>query len=138
MEELKLGLIEGQGQFDWRLGANSPVVHTPLNSSGDWTDYLPEHEIQFNLDKLYDTLMCVSYSAANCLETLLMYYISKSLVPSEFVKWLQNNGYFKNGFINFSDRFIGVNGDINLRKNKVCLTLLLQKVEKDYIFTQLL
>lgn len=111
MAGLKFGLLSGlRGEFSWNLGANSPVVHKELNPNKDWLQYRAEHEIQFNYEHSYDTLMCVSYSANNCLETLMMYYLSNNLIEPEKVRWLTDSGYFTNGFINFSDRYVGING----------------------------
>ena len=52
---------------DYKFGA---VGDTPLNSSGDWTDYLPERELQ---NKGFETFACVTFSALNCLETLVIF-----------------------------------------------------------------
>jgi len=106
MEEIKNGVLQGTGQLDWFQGANSPIV--PDINVSDWKDYKIEHEIQWT--GTYDTLFCVTYSALDCIGSLFMYYIANGLMAPDNVKWLQDNGYFKNGFINFNERFIGTLG----------------------------
>lgn len=55
---------------DFRFGALSEDA-IELNPSGDWTDYLPDKELQhFDWG---DTLGCVTWSALNSLETLLKF-----------------------------------------------------------------
>jgi len=78
------------------LGATKITRDKEVNSSGDWTDYLPELEEQKN--NVFDSFSCVSFSHNNCLET-----IHKKLYGEE---------------INYSDRFMSkVSGTIPGRGN---------------------
>jgi hypothetical protein len=109
MEEMKHGLIEGRQISDYIAGGNSPLEHIKL-TDGDWLDYKPEHERQFNYAGMYDTLMCVTYATTDALESLMMYHLSKGNINPVDVKWLQTNGYFKNGLINLNERYSAING----------------------------
>lgn len=112
------GVLFDKRQSDYILGA-SPVFKVVLLENGNWKPWTPEHEIQFNYSKLYDTLMCVSFSATDCLEYQFTFALHNNLLLPEDVKWLSKpivNGkqypsYFKNGFINFSERFVGTLGE---------------------------
>jgi len=104
-------VLKGQGQYDWIAGGNSPIVRKVLNPSLDWKPYHLEHEIQFiNSNKPYDTEFCVSFSANKIIGALFMYYLKNNLIAPEGVKWLQDNGYFLDGIINFNERFTAING----------------------------
>lgn len=109
-KQLNKGLILGKRETDYILGS-SPVVKEVLNPSLNWKQWSPEHEQQFNYTYLYDTLMCVSFSATDVIEYLFTWALHNNRITASNVKWLQNNGYFKNGLINFSERFVGTLGD---------------------------
>jgi hypothetical protein len=109
LNKRKFGLIEGKKITDYIAGSNSPIVRKKL-TDGNWIDYKPEHEQQFNYENLYDTLMCVTFATLDALETLFMYHLHKGNISKENVVWLKEKGYFKNGFINFNDRFSAING----------------------------
>lgn len=108
-EEVRHGLLEGRQITDYIAGANSPLVHEVLVNSG-WSDYKPEHEHQFNYASLYDTLMCVSFAQTDALESLMMYHLFNGNISASNVLWLKDNGYFKNGFLNFNERYVAING----------------------------
>lgn len=108
MEE-RIGVLLGRGQYDWQIGANSSIVRDVLLEDGDWKPYQVEHEKQWT--GTYDTLFCVTYSALASIGALFMYYFRNNLISADNVKWLQDNGYFKNGFINFNERFSGTLGE---------------------------
>lgn len=88
------------------LGNTRPV----LIQSGDWQDWTPKGERQKRLSN--DTMACVSFSAANCLETLLNFYkavarIEEQEEHKEIVKVFEHFGLFdENGQANVSDRYI--------------------------------
>ena len=108
------GVLIGKQQSDFVAGVNSPLEKKELIS--DWNKYKPTHEIQFinsGYMNAFDTQACVSFSATDCLETLFMYYLHNALMGgADSVKWLADNGYFdSNGDINFSDRFVAINGN---------------------------
>jgi len=107
--ELKFGLREGKQITDYLAGSNSPIARQEL-TNGDWLKYKPVHEQQFNYVKMYDTLMCVTYATLDALESLFMYHISQGNISPDNVLWLKEKGYFKDGFINFNERYSGVNG----------------------------
>jgi hypothetical protein len=54
--------------FDWRLGGVSGAEKKVIREDGDYTNFLPDLELQKN--KIFDSMACVSFSALNCLETL--------------------------------------------------------------------
>lgn len=58
------GVIEGRRPRDFVAGALSYEV---LNSTGDWSQYLPPGEWQRN--NFVDTMACVTFSLLNCIET---------------------------------------------------------------------
>lgn len=111
------GVLIGRGQFDWQAGANSPIVHVALQEDGDWTKIKIPNEIQFNSNgkpSPYDTSMCVSYNGnTDPIEYILTRQIELGLVPQSKVQWLKDNGYFKDGVLNFNERFIGSLGETN-------------------------
>lgn len=107
--EFKPNVILGQGMYDWLVGANSPITRTELVSDLDWKPYQVQHEIQWH--ETYDTLFCVTYSALESIGALFMYYLSHNLISADNVKWLKDNKYLKNGFINFNERFTAIKGE---------------------------
>ena len=54
---------------DWRFGGVTGADHIVINESRDYTNFLPIREIQVGI--YFDTLACVSFSALNCIETIL-------------------------------------------------------------------
>jgi len=108
--EIKSGVLLGKGEYDWVAGANSALPD--IVNVDDWKQYDIEHEIQFVGDTPtpYDTLFCVTFSALKALGKFFMFLLRYNYLPAEDVKWLQNNGYFKNGYINFNERFTGILG----------------------------
>jgi len=103
------GLRIGKRETDYVLGS-SPVEKQIL-TDGDWRKWSPEHEHQFNFTSMYDSLMCVSFSATDAIEYLFTWALHNGRISADNVKWLKDNGYFKNGLINFSERFVGTLGD---------------------------
>jgi len=106
-KQFNTGLILGKRETDYILGS-SPVVNEVLITDGNWKQWSPEHEIQAK--RYYDTLSCVTYSALDAIEYIFTYRLNKGQVSPVDVKWLQDNGYFKNGYINFSERFTAILG----------------------------
>lgn len=102
------GVLLGKGQFDWIAGANSAIQRKILVSDGNWKPYQIEHEIQWT--GKYDTEFCVTYSALESIGSLFMYFLANNLISPANVKWLKDNGYFKNGYINFNERFTAILG----------------------------
>lgn len=100
------GLKLGTRETDYILGA-SPVIKKEINTN--WKDWKPEHEIQAK--RYFDTVSCVSYSATDVIEYLFTWALNNNQISQADVKWLKDNGYFKNGLINFSDRFVAILGE---------------------------
>ena len=100
------GLKLGTRETDYILGS-SPVIKKEINTN--WKDWKPEHEIQAK--RYFDTVSCVSYSATDVIEYLFTWALNNNQISQADVKWLKDNGYFKNGLINFSDRFVAILGE---------------------------
>ena len=96
------GVKFGTQPTDYVAGVNTPLGVNIINPSADWDIYRTEHELQ---NKGYETSACTIFSDLDIIETIFMYYLKNSLIPPGDVLWLKNNGYFNNGFINFSDRY---------------------------------
>jgi len=94
------GYIHEQRPTDFLAGS---LPFEERVKSSDWKDYLPEGEQQNN-PFVFDTQSCVTFSLMNSVETQLA---QMSLSPA-FKKFLRDNGYYKNGKINFSDKFIAI------------------------------
>lgn len=109
MGEIKYntGLLIDQRETDYILGS-SPVEKEILNPGLDWEIYVPEHETQAR--RFYDTMSCVTYSATDCLEYLFNHAIQHERISQEDINWLDEKGYFKNGMINFNERFTAILG----------------------------
>jgi len=105
------GVKLGRKITDFVAGASSPLEDKYLNLSSDWDLDRPEHELQ---NKGFETYACLIFSGFDCVETLFMNYLKNDLIPTEYIKWLGDNGYFENGFINFSDRFAAQFADIEI------------------------
>lgn len=91
---------------DIKLGSYSSTDKKIINEDKDWTKYLPANEIQKT--RYFDTWNCVVFSALNCIEIYFKYLIANGLISKEGIDWLKGKGYWENGEVNFSDRFVGV------------------------------
>lgn len=88
----------GKQITDWFGG-----IHYPLASkTKNWDIYRPVHETQ---NRNGETWGCTVFNGLDMYEALFMYDLKNNLVPPELVKWLTENGYFIDGFINFSDAY---------------------------------
>ena len=106
------GVLLGKGQYDWIAGGNSAIKKEVYAVDLDWKPFQGEHEIQFvNSKTPYDTLFCVTYSALKCIIALLNFLIKKGLISDENIQWLKDKGYYKNGKLNFSERFSAIIGE---------------------------
>ncbi len=109
------GFLEGRGEYDYQAGANSPVSRVVLKTDGNWKEIKIDNEIQvvgYGTMHQYDTLMCVSFNGTtDGFEYLISQKIKLGLVPSWKVQWLRDNGYFKNGQLNFNERFTAIMGE---------------------------
>jgi len=95
---------------DFIAGVNTPLGVKELKPDGEWDSYRTEHEIQ---NKGYETSACTVFSDLDLFETLFTFYIKNGMMPEAHLLWLTNNGYFSNGFINFSDRYTAQFAEIN-------------------------
>lgn len=95
-------LIQDPKETDYIAGASWV---TPLNHpTGDWFNSLPSDERQSGV--YFDSMACVSFSAINVIETQLNWMVSTNQIPAATLKSMQDLGYFKDGVVNFSDRFV--------------------------------
>ncbi len=94
---------------DYVLGSN---VDLDINCE-DWERHLIdpkwkiEHENQTYLHQNrfgFETYSCTCFSGNDVKEMIMMNALKNGLVPPEYVRWLTDNGYFTNGYINFDDR----------------------------------
>lgn len=85
----------------WVAGGETGIVFREVVPDGDWTPYLPVYEKQSGN---IDDMACVSHSLTNCLEIQFKRAIANNEIPQTHLDWLNNNGYFLNGEVNFSDR----------------------------------
>jgi len=110
-------IIAPPAPTDYIAGVQSTIDFEIVNPTGDWTEYLPDNEMQ--IGTYFDTKACVSFSGNNTIETQL------NRSKTEW-QWLESNGYIENGRVNLSDRFLakmsGTTQDGNTLQ-KVCDTL---------------
>jgi hypothetical protein len=69
-------------------------------------EFLPEFEEQASI--FFESNTCVSQSYNNALETEFSRDFKNGKISKENLKWLQDEGYFKNGKINFNDRALAI------------------------------
>lgn len=122
--EPKPNALLGKGEFDWFAGANSPIVRKVILKGGNWKERAIPHEIQvvgYGTLKQYDTLECGLFNGlTDGHEYLFMEMLRQNLIPAETVAWLNDPtvgdkhypSYFKDGFINFSERYSAIKGGI--------------------------
>lgn len=112
---IKENALIGRGEYDWQAGANSPIVRKVLLENGNWKELSIPNEIQvvnYGKDNQYDTSMCVSFNDVNSpIAYILMQMLRLNMIPNDTARWLKEKGYFENGAINFSERFVGVLGE---------------------------
>ena len=97
-------IIEHAKEDDYIFGGNTKLVKTILSSNGNYIEYIPITEMQIGI--YFDTMACVSFSAINVIEIIFKYHLKHGNISKEDIKWLEDNGYFQDGELNFSDRFI--------------------------------
>jgi hypothetical protein len=107
------GVKIGRQITDFVAGVSSPLDDKFLNLSGDWDNYRPEHE---NQNRGMETYACTIFAGLDVVESLFMYHLHNDDIPTTHIKFLTDKGYFKNGFINFSDRLPANFADIEIGK----------------------
>ena len=75
------------------------------NLSLEWKNYLPAPERQKKGS--FDTWNCVAFSALNTIETQMNEMIRNKRMSSRNIEWLTAMGYLQDGYVEFSDRFVG-------------------------------
>ena len=73
--------------------------------------FTPEHE---RLNELFETSACTYFSNNDAREALFTFLVQNGKIPAEHDQWLRDNGYYKNGKINFDDRVPAMYADITL------------------------
>lgn len=103
-------VILGSSPGNYIAGVN---IDTPevVNPSGNWINYTPEHETQ---NELFETSACTCFSNNDAREALFTFLVQNGKIPAEHDQWLRDNGYYKNGKINFDDRVPAMYADITL------------------------
>jgi hypothetical protein len=103
------GILLGKTPRDYILGSQ---VQAEINCE-DWELHLIdpqwkiEHEHQMYLHQGrfgFETFACTCFSGNDVKEMIMMNALKNHKVPPLSVRWLTDNGYFKNGYINFDDR----------------------------------
>jgi hypothetical protein len=103
------GVILGKTPRDYVLGSQ---IEQEVNCD-NWEFYLIdkdwkiEHEHQMYLYKGrfgFETFACTCFSGNDVKELIMMWALHNNKVPASHARWLKDNGYFRNGAINFDDR----------------------------------
>ena len=101
---------------DWVFGGVSGIDNSEiLSRRGDWVYYLPENERQ-KVGKV-ETYACGIFSALNCLETLMNFYLLTDRLRSEDKYWFHQKGYIVNNRFNFSDKYISILSNTTMSGN---------------------
>jgi hypothetical protein len=104
MENKNTGFIEqAPRETDFIAGSVSGIA-TLNHPTGDWFNSLPSNERQSGV--YFDSMACVSYSAINVIETQLNWMVQTNQIPPATLKAMQDLGYFKDGLVELSDRFL--------------------------------
>lgn len=90
---------------DFILGA-SPLQWDIVMPSGDWRNYVPSDEKQYNLT--FDTMSCTTFSALNVIEHWVNYYIKNDKLSITQLEKLNQWGFIEDGKFNCSDRFTAI------------------------------
>jgi hypothetical protein len=114
IDKLKSDYLIGTDAHNWVAGASSPITRVVLKENGNWKDLNIPNEIQvenIRQSNTYDTSMCVSFNGVeDPISYIMMQQLRLNMIPAWKVNWLKDEGYFKNGVLNFSERFIGILG----------------------------
>jgi hypothetical protein len=91
---------------DYKMAGETAATKKVLVGTSDWSGLLPKKEPQYL--PTFDTSSCVSFSALSGIEAIFMRKIELGLITPANIEWLKTNGYFIDGVLNFSDRFIAI------------------------------
>lgn len=102
--DIEKELLEQNGT-EWLFGGLSQpsIVSIPQSERAA---YLPAGETQAT--NTSDTYDCATRGPINVYASLYTYGYQKKIFSAENRKWLEENGYVKDGKIDFSDRFIAI------------------------------
>ncbi|MDA2921717.1 hypothetical protein MYX07_00440 [Patescibacteria group bacterium AH-259-L07] len=104
-------IIEEPRPSDWQFGV-SAIDETPINPSGDWSNFRPAIEYQHYPN--FDTMGCVSFSALNCLETLHNFKYGKIINRSDRFTVVASETTIKgNTFVKVGDSIRKLHGTID-------------------------
>jgi hypothetical protein len=93
------------GPREFQFGGMTTIEKAELFPLGCYA-YLPEFEAQTSL--YFESNTCVAQSFNNAAETLFAQAIEAGMINQENQEWLKEQGYFKNGKINFNDRALAI------------------------------
>jgi len=119
---IKNGFIEESakktlGRGDFIFGAVNKIV---LLKGGQWFSYRPTDEEQ-NIGGGSETMACVSFSACNCLEEIINFFLSRGDQATdeqkEIVRVFKAFNLIENGKANFSDRYVAKMSGTTIRGN---------------------
>ena len=101
-------LIKAPSPTDYIAGS-SPVTGKLEERlvNGIWTPYRPTIEAQYKQFS-FDSMSCTAFSANNCIEYQINWMLQNNKIPASLKLWLTNNGFFKDGHFNLSDRYLAV------------------------------
>jgi hypothetical protein len=91
---------------DYITGA-SPILGVDVNSTGDWTNYLPTGEKQYKY-ATFDTMSCTSFSFLNAIETSVNFLRANNKLSPDQITTLNSLGFYADGKFNCSDRFTAI------------------------------
>jgi len=120
------GFIKEQPKKDDYKVGESPIEHDIRIYDGNWTDHLPEDEMQRRNN--VETMACVSFSALNSIEMQINWMINTDKISVGAMNFLNDNDYISNGKVNLSDRFLAITSDTTPRGNY--LTKVAQTIRK--------
>lgn len=90
-------------KIDERDYLSSDLIHNIFNVE-DWFKYYSEGELQHGA--FFDTAGCTGFALNKIKEAIMNYQIENKMMSEKNIKWLGDSGYFKNGKINLSDRYL--------------------------------
>ena len=106
----KYNIMEFKGALEPRMKATDfeyegmTAIEPEILFPDGCIQYLPATEEQIGI--YFDTYGCVSFSACNAIEVLMKRKIDMGKFKPENIQFLIDNGYFKDGKINFDDRWL--------------------------------
>ncbi len=104
-----------QDERDWVFGAESSkclAIIPPETREF----YLPKGEIQIGVSDFMD---CATRGPLNIMESKFNFLFLNDKLSADNENWLVKNGYFNNGRIEFSDRFVAINSGTDENGNSL-------------------